>query len=264
MLEKFVFDYGACPNAGLSVITGVVHHFELQRESLGFTHHSRFEVAKLLVEAGVDVTVQENDGYTPLHAAARHAEGDLFIKMLLDKGLDPSIHNLYGQTPLHDACGQNHVKCVAMLIQNGADINKRHGSSRPPIFDSIDKHSHESIELLLKAGASLNFVDSQRDGATILHWLARHRDMKTFELFQSADVTGLNTEQKNSASETALEYFDRINPDTEECMREALVSLLDRVRQCNTSTETLDDCLRYGVRLDGEKIPGAWIDELQT
>ena len=126
-----------------------MHHYEFERDSLGFTDYSKLAIAKILVEAGVDVTVKEKDGYryTPLHAGARHSEGDEFIKMLLEKGLDPSMHCLYRKTLLHDACGLNHVKCAAVLIENGADINKAHDPSRSPIFDSIDSHSYECIEL---------------------------------------------------------------------------------------------------------------------
>jgi ankyrin repeat protein len=49
---SLVLDYGAPPNAGLSVITGVVHHFQFEKDSLGFTDYSRLAIAKMLVEAG--------------------------------------------------------------------------------------------------------------------------------------------------------------------------------------------------------------------
>jgi hypothetical protein len=259
---RLLLDYGASPNAGLSVITGVVHHFEFERNSLGFTHFSRLAVAKMLVEAGVDVTVKENDGYTPLHAAARHSEGHEFIKMLLEKGLDPSVHNLYGQTPLHDACGRNHVKCVAVLIENGADIDKTHGPSRPPIFDSIDRYSYECTELLLNAGASLKFVDVQRNSLTILHWLAKHGDRRTWQIFGSVDLAGLDSEQKSANGETAIQLFDRERPGAESGMREAFMVLLDRVRNCNGSKEASPDIQIVGI--DHVNIPGAWIDEPET
>ncbi|RFU26989.1 hypothetical protein B7463_g9348, partial [Scytalidium lignicola] len=256
---RLLLDYGASPNAGLSVITGVVHHFEFERSPLGFTHYNRLEVAKMLVEAGVDLTVKENDGYTPLHAAARHAEGHEFIKILLEKGLDPSVHNFYGQTPLHDACGQNHVKCVEVLIENGADINKTHGPSRPPIFDAIDHRNHESIELLLNAGASLEFVDVQRNSLTILHWLARHGDRRTWQIFESADFAGLDAEQKSASGETAIQLFDRERSDAEAGMREAFMVLLDHVRNCNAAKEASQDIQMASI--DHVDIPGAWINE---
>lgn len=259
---RLLLDYGASPNAGLSVITGVVHHFEFERSSLGFTHYSRLAVAKMLVEAGVDVTVKENDGYTPLHAAARHAEGDEFIKILLDKGLDPSVHNLYGQTPLHDSCAQNHIKCVKMLIENGADIDKTHGPSRPPIFDAIDHSSYETVELLLAAGASLKFEDVQRNNLTILHWLGRHGDRRMWQIFEVGDFTGLDTEQRSTNGETAIQLFDREHSDAEAGTREAFMVLLDHVRTFNEVRDTSFDNQMTG--LDHVNIPGAWMEEFEA
>jgi hypothetical protein len=72
---RLLLDYGTSSNAGLSVITCIVHHFEFERDSLGFTDYSRLVIAKILVELGVDVMVEKREGYTPLHGAARHSVG---------------------------------------------------------------------------------------------------------------------------------------------------------------------------------------------
>jgi ankyrin repeat protein len=232
---SLLLKYGASPNAGLSVITGVIHHLELTQGPFGLTHNSKFEVVKLLVEAGVNINIRETDGYTPLHAAARHAEGHHILRLLLDRGLDPSVHNLYGQTPLHDAVGQNHHQCAEILIRYGADINKTWGPSRPPIFDAIDRHSHDCIELLLRAGADLKFVDVQGGELNILHWLATHADRNTWALFMQANLAGLDFEDRTKDDETPLQLLIRQHPDAEEDLVALFKSLLSSTLRENTT-----------------------------
>jgi hypothetical protein len=47
-----LLDYRASPNTGLSVISGIMHHFDIERDSLSITDYSRLAIAKILVETG--------------------------------------------------------------------------------------------------------------------------------------------------------------------------------------------------------------------
>jgi hypothetical protein len=57
----------------------------------------RTEIAKLLLDAGADIGIQNNDGSTALHVAAFFCHPEI-VKMLLKKGADKSIKNKYGST----------------------------------------------------------------------------------------------------------------------------------------------------------------------
>ncbi len=55
------------------------------------------EMAKLLLDAGVDINFQNNDGSTALHTAAFFCRPEI-VKLLLEKNADKTIKNKYGAT----------------------------------------------------------------------------------------------------------------------------------------------------------------------
>lgn len=55
------------------------------------------EIAKVLIDAGVDLNFQNNDGSTALHSAAFFCHPDI-VKMLLEKQADKTIKNKYEAT----------------------------------------------------------------------------------------------------------------------------------------------------------------------
>jgi hypothetical protein len=61
-------------------------------------------VARLLVAAGADVNLQNNDGSTALHTAAFFCHPEI-VKLLLESGADRSIRNNSGSTALESVKG---------------------------------------------------------------------------------------------------------------------------------------------------------------
>lgn len=55
------------------------------------------EMAKILIDAGVDLNFQNNDGSTALHTSAFFCRPEI-VKMLLDKHADKTIKNRFGAT----------------------------------------------------------------------------------------------------------------------------------------------------------------------
>jgi hypothetical protein len=61
-------------------------------------------MAKLLLDAGVDVNFQNNDGATALHIASFFCRVEI-VKMLLAAGADKTIKNKFGATPYESVAG---------------------------------------------------------------------------------------------------------------------------------------------------------------
>lgn len=74
------------------------------------------EMAKLLMNAGVELNFQNNDGSTPLHTAAFFCRPEI-VQLLLAKGANKTIKNKYGQTAYETVAGEfANVKAVYETI----------------------------------------------------------------------------------------------------------------------------------------------------
>jgi len=62
------------------------------------------EIAKMLIDAGADLTIPNNDGTTPLHAAAFFCRVEI-VQMLIDANADKTLRNNFGATPRETVMG---------------------------------------------------------------------------------------------------------------------------------------------------------------
>jgi ankyrin repeat protein len=82
-----------------------------------------FSLLERMLDMGVDVNVQAEDGYTALHCAAKTGQLAI-ISFLLTKGaaIDPRNTKIQARRPIHEAISARHVEAIAMLLHAGADI----------------------------------------------------------------------------------------------------------------------------------------------
>lgn len=62
------------------------------------------EMAKVLIDAGVDLNFQNNDGSTALHTAAFFCRPEI-VRLLLEKNADKTIKNKFGATAYENVAG---------------------------------------------------------------------------------------------------------------------------------------------------------------
>ncbi|MBI1768350.1 MAG: ankyrin repeat domain-containing protein [Bacteroidetes bacterium] len=75
------------------------------------------EAAKILIDAGADINVTNNDGSTALHSSAFFCRLEI-VKMLLDKGANKTVKNKYGSTAYESVTGPySEVKNVYEMMQ---------------------------------------------------------------------------------------------------------------------------------------------------
>ncbi|KAL3928015.1 MAG: hypothetical protein SGBAC_012835 [Bacillariaceae sp.] len=79
------------------------------------------QAVKVLLEAGADTTIGEQDGYTPMHGAGFQGRAAI-VKLLARHGLDPLDTHKDGYTGMHRACWgkeKRHAETVQAFIDAG-------------------------------------------------------------------------------------------------------------------------------------------------
>lgn len=137
----------------------------------------------VLVEMGVDLDAQDANGFTALMYAARDGHYNA-VKRLLDAGCNPLICSRHGYcailgaaqngfysvvellslyvsvdtadedgvTPLMCACLNNHARVVSLLLQLGADPNRKNHMGRTAAMIALLHRRVESVSVLLHHG----------------------------------------------------------------------------------------------------------------
>jgi ankyrin repeat protein len=102
------------------------------------TQEHGVNIARLLLEHGVDIHAQNILHETALHSAA--FSGRLGItQLLLDHGANPNAENGLGLTPLHSVSAgkydskEHGVGIAQLLLENGADVNARTKGKATPL-----------------------------------------------------------------------------------------------------------------------------------
>jgi ankyrin repeat protein len=79
------------------------------------SHSAR--VATILLDSGANVNATQNGQFPPLHAAAANGSFDL-VKLLLERGADVSLRTADGQTAADLAREKGHQEVLALLGEN--------------------------------------------------------------------------------------------------------------------------------------------------
>ena len=146
----------------------------------------------------LDINQVNRWGETALHVAAWCSAAS--VKLLLDAGADPDVREENGQVPLHCAGlsedGPDRRQIAALLCEaktttstGGGDSGRGSSSSsndhinaqdldgRPPIFDFLD--DPDCVELLVRHGARLDIADYT--GNNVLHHACLQGEIKSLE-----------------------------------------------------------------------------------
>ena len=125
------------------------------------------DTVKVLVRAGADLRVTDSNGDTCLIAASSEGHTET-VRYLVDLGqVDADqVGGQYSTTALHKAVGGDHVDVVQVLIDAGADIEKKDASWYSPLLLDCSSDGNHVVQVLVRAGADVGARD--RDGKTCL------------------------------------------------------------------------------------------------
>lgn len=111
------------------------------------------ECARLLLNAGADVTAQSRSGWRPLHLAALDGHAAV-ISLLLAAGADPLAASDSNSVPLHLAAMVEPAESVRILAQAAPEAaGSRNIRGRAPFDHSLRVRNLEAARCLLACGA---------------------------------------------------------------------------------------------------------------
>ena len=161
------------------------------------------ELLNLLVNAGADVNMQGDMGWTALHQAAAGGHPEV-LKLLVDAGADVNMVTGMGSTALYLAAQNGHTVVINLLVNAGADVNMQSGEGGTALRVAAQKGHTEVVKLLVDAGADVNMQNGE--GWTALHVAAQkgHTEVVKLLVDAGADVNMQDGEGRTALHEAAL------------------------------------------------------------
>jgi ankyrin repeat protein len=125
-----------------------------------------------LLKHKADVHSTQRANITPVHMAALHGHTATLRLLLAAKGDPGAPVSDTGFRPLHMAAGEDSVDCMALLVQQKADVDARALDGRRPLHHAAAQGYVRSGKELQRLGAALSAVDDA--GSTALHVSGRY------------------------------------------------------------------------------------------
>ncbi|KAK9890432.1 hypothetical protein WA026_010520 [Henosepilachna vigintioctopunctata] len=115
--------------------------------------HGRIEMVKMLLEAGADINIQDDDGSTALMCAAEHGHIEIVKHFLNQPDCDSTITDVDGSTALKIAMEAEHRPIGVLLYAHERNLIGAHGhkhkkkplSPKPPSSPLSLRHSHSAL-----------------------------------------------------------------------------------------------------------------------
>ena len=150
-------------------------------------YHGNVEVIAALVNAGANANAQDKDGLTPMMYAAWRKGCAPGVKKLIELGADPNVADDQGQTSLMKAVwfGMNDI--VQVLLDNGADVNAREKDGGTPLIWAAKQNQFDTVNILLARNA--NVADKDCLGMTALMHTTQHQNAGIEQLLKRAGAT---------------------------------------------------------------------------
>jgi cytohesin len=99
------------------------------------------------------LNLPDDAGLTPLHLAAAHCRTNV-VSLLLEKGADIDRKAKGGTTPLHMAAQEGCAEAVTLLLAKGAAVNARDDERRTPLKRAQQWHQDAVAALLRQRGGT--------------------------------------------------------------------------------------------------------------
>jgi hypothetical protein len=175
------------------------------------------DIAKELVDEGVDVNVQSSEGQTALTKAAEFEHYDIVMFLLNNGATHQACEE--GNTPLHETLS---ASIAELLILYGANVNAVNLNMETPLHDASHNEAVDVMKCLLSMGANIEAVCEY---GTALEMAIENGRLKSVELLLEY---GADCSQKDASFELLKERIDESKEDRfSKDVYEKMVQMID-------------------------------------
>ncbi|KAI0280250.1 hypothetical protein BC826DRAFT_1112292 [Russula brevipes] len=129
------------------------------------------DVAEHLIVARAEDTNAKCGGHgSPLHAAVYMGHLDT-ARVLLNHGADVNLEDEDGTTPLVLAYRDRNLEAMGLLLEHGANPDAQYDGCGSISHDAVSGGNTEVMELLLQHKADVHIRGTDEDKWTLLHWV---------------------------------------------------------------------------------------------
>ncbi|XP_078619172.1 uncharacterized protein LOC144886420 [Branchiostoma floridae x Branchiostoma japonicum] len=159
----------------------------------GFTH-----TLKVLLQAGCELDIQDNDGCTALHRAVVGGHVEV-VQALIEEGASVDRQDQHGNTPLHEAAWNGYSRTVELLIKARANIHAKNENGFTPLHHAVQNGHSQSCRMLLMGGCMPDAKNNYGD--TALHLAIKYGHVTGTRILLSARC---HVNQRNKDGRTPL------------------------------------------------------------
>ena len=192
-----------------------------------------------LLNRNVEVDAADAAGRTALNLAAEHGTPET-VKKLLAHGANPNLHPFDEPGSLNQALLKKQHSIIKILIDNGAEVNKRDTWGWYPLFHALGDFM--SASMLLDAGADPNM--DLVGGEQLIHFAARAGQTKTIELLLDR---GIEVDRRGGAGDNNIQPT-ALYRAIEEQNEETVALLISRGADPNLVFENLWTCVHLAAK----------------
>ncbi|KAM3183222.1 hypothetical protein ACTXT7_010764 [Hymenolepis weldensis] len=151
-------------------------------------------IAEAVITKNITKLNQVLDDGTPLHKACSLGSNKI-ARILIDRGANVNLQDVYRNTPLHLAASRGHTKIVEYLIDADADPNTLNIWDQTPIFKAA-QGGHASVVNTLLLANDMSGYQSNQDGESALTVAAEREYYHVLEKFLNPQFDGWKKRNK--------------------------------------------------------------------
>ena len=126
-----------------------------------------YDLVKTMIDNGLNVESQTEEGYTLLMQAAHSREIEI-IQLLLDRGAKVNRISPKGYSALMEAAEHNYIDVAKLLLKEGADVNFGTDDGYTPLMEAVYSEAYEIVQLFIDKGAKINHFCRSGDTPLIM------------------------------------------------------------------------------------------------